>query len=168
MNTFLNGVIALIFSLVPAFGPEIITIKDDMGGVVREYNARWHQYRRSGALIRIEGGCASACARFMTLPRVCAMPNAEFFFHGLNRNGELDVARGRADSRDWETAKAFMLQEKYGAFGYAQTMTRPFKSRRVEPGVRIVYDSIWSNAPNDPPFEKYLGVKATVLIRACE
>lgn len=167
MNTFLNGLICLLFSLGPALSPEIITVKDDMGGVVREYNARWFAYRRSGALVKIDGACASACARFMTLPRVCAMPNAEFFFHGLNRGGELDVARGRSDSRDWETHKAFALQEKYGAFAYSQTMVRPYKSRRVEPGVRIVYDSIWEKS-EDPPYEKFLGVKGTVLIRPCE
>lgn len=96
------------------------------------------------------------------------MPGAEFFFHGLLRDNELDVKRGREDSRDWETAKAYALQDKYGAFEFTQYEQRPYKSRRMEPGVRIIYESIWSNAPHDPPYQKFLGVKGTMLIRPCE
>jgi hypothetical protein len=141
-----------------------IVIKNDNGGRVTEYNARWKQYSESSDQIVIDGSCTSACARFMTLPRVCATPQAYFYLHGITYGGgDVDRAAGVADSRQWESKIAFSIQQKYDAFGFGFENTPPRLEIPKEPGISIVYFYI----PSLNKYQKFLKVRATLFVRPC-
>ncbi|RYD47230.1 MAG: hypothetical protein EOP83_28345 [Verrucomicrobiaceae bacterium] len=143
---------------------EPIVIRNDNGGKVAEYNARWKQYSASTDQVVIDGSCTSACARFMTLPRVCATPQAYFYLHGITYGtGEVDRAAGVADSKQWESKIAFTIQQKYDAFGFGFEDRVKRKEIHKEPGISIVYFYI----PSMDKYQKFLKVKATLFVRPC-
>ena len=74
----------LLLALVTGAFAETIDVSDSRGGIVTEYNARWAEYGRQGAHVRIVGPCQSACTVLLAhIPRsnICVMPNASFGFH---------------------------------------------------------------------------------------
>lgn len=161
---------ALLFTLtllLPCAADNTVIIKQDEGGVVREYNQRWRSYQSSRTPVVIAGACISACARFMTLERVCATDQAYFYLHGVFREGSgVDRAAGIADSLQWESAKAVRLQQKYDSFSFGQVQSRPARVIRKEPGVAIVYLRA-DDGHGKPVYDQMLRVKATMLVRRC-
>jgi hypothetical protein len=141
-----------------------IIIRDDPGGRVNEYNARWKRYNESSDTVVIDGACTSACARFMTLRNACATPQAYFYLHGITYGTqEVDRAAGVADSRQWESARAFALQQRYDVFGFGFVKAPRNLVEVKQNGVEIVYFYI----PSAQMYQKFLKVKATLLVRAC-
>lgn len=62
----------------------LVIIKQDNGGVIRDYLQYYQTIRASGDEIRLDGGCYSACTIFTSvLPawQVCYTDNAELGFH---------------------------------------------------------------------------------------
>lgn len=158
---------ALLFTLYSStLAATPIVIKDDPGGKVLQYNDRWYRYEASGADIIIDGACASACARFMTLPKACATPQANFYLHGITYgDGKVDRESGVADSRRWESPAAFALQEKYNAFAFGFEK-HPRRLRfEVEPGVWIVHIRVPYMRRT---YQKFLRVRATLLMPTCK
>jgi hypothetical protein len=157
---------AALFCLFPTITMAgTVLIKDDPGGRVNEYNSRWQRYRDSQDTVMIDGACTSACARFMTLPKVCATPQAYFYLHGITYGtGEVDRAAGVADSRQWESPRAFSIQQRYDvfAFGFVQAPRKIVEAKA--PGIEVVHFYI----PAMKTYQKFLKVKATLLIPACK
>ncbi len=63
--------------------PPAIVIVDDRGGAAADYIRRTVEALRSGAEVRIDGPCLSACTLFLHLPprQVCVTPRAVLGFH---------------------------------------------------------------------------------------
>ena len=73
------------------------TIGNDRGGHVIKYALRMMKMRQSGANVKFNGRCDSACTLYLALPnsRTCATSNASFRFHlpsGTSQRG-VQVAR---------------------------------------------------------------------------
>ena len=68
--------------MLPAPAP-VVTIVQDLGGVVADYSARVSAYARRRVRVRIAGDCISACTLLTGLPkgRVCVTATATFQFH---------------------------------------------------------------------------------------
>jgi hypothetical protein len=58
-----------------------LTIRNDHGGFVSEYEARYDAMAARGEQARVMGVCNSACALVLARPNVCAGPRARFGFH---------------------------------------------------------------------------------------
>lgn len=71
--------------------PGAWVVKDDRGGLVWRYVARWEQARARGERVVIDGFCASSCTLVLAHDNYCATPNAVFAFHQVSysiwRNG---------------------------------------------------------------------------------
>lgn len=71
----------------PKKQPITHVISDDPGGIVAAYIAKYWEWNQNEDLVRIEGGCASACTLVLGLiepSRMCATRNAEFGFHSAS------------------------------------------------------------------------------------
>jgi hypothetical protein len=61
-----------------------VRIRDDSGGQIGEYLAKFRALRLSGERVEIDGVCASACTMLLgTIPRnrICVTPQAVLEFH---------------------------------------------------------------------------------------
>jgi len=85
---------ALPSSLKSMMTTEHVVLKD-LGGEIYSKMDFYHNLRRSGDSLRIEGLCASACTFFLGLmpsEKVCATPSALFGFHGVYKtNGIITI-----------------------------------------------------------------------------
>jgi hypothetical protein len=86
--------LAFLFLAAPAHAAEPYTITFDGGGEIGEFVTRYTQLRTTGASVRIDGMCLSACAIVTSMPadRVCITPSAVLGFHSAfeinRRTGE--------------------------------------------------------------------------------
>lgn len=83
--TFARFILPLMFLLaaLPARA-ETITVSDNHGGPVAEYNARWAGLAARGVDVRVVGPCQSACTVLLghiPADRICVTPQASFGFH---------------------------------------------------------------------------------------
>lgn len=64
-------------------------IHNDYGGRVDEYVAKYSQYIGTREKFHVSGVCASSCTIVLMFERdrVCTTPDAEWWFHGVLRNG---------------------------------------------------------------------------------
>jgi hypothetical protein len=157
---------AALLTLVPAFAlADTVFIGNDMGGEVDQYTARWKRYSTNGDTVVIDGDCVSACARFVSLPKVCAIPGAHFYFHGITVGDKhaLDVPASIRDSAQWETRKAFLLQQRFGAFAFGRVKSVTRVTYRVADGVWVTHIFI----PSENLWMKFLKVDATKLVPTC-
>ena len=63
---------------------ETISVIDNHGGSVPEYNQRWAELGKRGVSVRISGPCQSACTVLLShIPRnkICVTPAAAMGFH---------------------------------------------------------------------------------------
>lgn len=83
--SYRNLVVAALFLL--SAGPasaETITVSDNHGGSVAQYNQRWAGLAARGVSVKVVGPCQSACTVLLGhIPRskICVTPNASFGFH---------------------------------------------------------------------------------------
>jgi hypothetical protein len=76
------AMLLLIMSMASAFAT--VRIRDDRGGQIGEYFARYQALRVSGEQVVIDGTCASACTMLLgAVPRnrICVTPRAALAFH---------------------------------------------------------------------------------------
>jgi hypothetical protein len=73
-------VLLMLLLALPARA-ETVVVRNDYGGNVLAYQARWKELAEAD-LVRIEGRCDSACTMFISLPNVCIGRGALFGFHG--------------------------------------------------------------------------------------
>jgi hypothetical protein len=66
-----------------------VTIVEDGGGLIDQYEAKAAELYFAGSRVRIDGLCASACTFVLKLPRdrVCVTPRAKLWFHQGWREG---------------------------------------------------------------------------------
>lgn len=76
--------LVLAFCLIAAVAPQAnaMTVRQDLGGSVRERFVQVEQLSRSGAQVRIVGTCISACTLLLGVPNACVAPSARLGFHG--------------------------------------------------------------------------------------
>jgi hypothetical protein len=81
-----------------------VLIREDGGGKMEDYTARFQQVRQSGESVVIDGPCLSACTMVLGIvprDRVCATPNAVLGFHGAwvfdDAGGRVASASGTRD-----------------------------------------------------------------------
>ena len=75
------GIVSAALSVTPAFAT--VLIKDDYGGKMVDYRARFQQIRRSGEPVVIDGICMSACTMILgivPLDHSCVTPRAVLGF----------------------------------------------------------------------------------------
>ncbi len=82
----LRGILAATFCALTISNPansEIITIKDDSGGIILDYAIKLAAYREDGDNIQFVGRCDSACTLLLAMPsaQACITKNAYFRFH---------------------------------------------------------------------------------------
>lgn len=68
----------------PAAAAQTISVSDNHGGSVAEYDRRWAKLGAEGVSVRIVGPCQSACTVLLGhIPRarICVTPQASFGFH---------------------------------------------------------------------------------------
>lgn len=63
----------------------VVHITDDPGGFVSDRIEHIDALRESGALVVIDGKCASACTLYLVLDKTCITKSARLGFHGLAR-----------------------------------------------------------------------------------
>jgi hypothetical protein len=66
--------------LVPPPLPAPVIVTKDVGGFVRDYQARTEEYRTSNREVRLHE-CRSACTLALSLPNVCVYPDSILKFH---------------------------------------------------------------------------------------
>lgn len=159
---------ALLVALLPACSSaETVVITNDGGGYIDAYNQRAALYRNAGTKVVIDGECMSACARYMSLPKVCTTPKGRFWLHGgTDDNGNLHPQSSREDSLLNETPKAVALQDRYGVYRYGTVKKRP-KALVVplEPGVERVYEAVKTR--RGTVWQVWLRVRADKLVPRC-
>ena len=95
-----------------------ITIRNDGGGLVRDYVIKANLAQLRGDKVRISGWCASACTAYLGNTNTCVTPSATFGFHGPsggtaaeNRRAAETLARNLpAVLRTWYLREAAQLQ----------------------------------------------------------
>lgn len=73
------------------FTEDTIYVLRDSGGFVGEYRVRRDKWEGADVKVQVNGLCKSACTFYLTLPKLCATPEAEFWFHApftMGENGE--------------------------------------------------------------------------------
>lgn len=87
-------ILALCLLATPALAADpvyrIAVTREDPGGNVFDYLAKYRNWYHQEATVRVEGECDSACTLvlgMMPLDRICATANAEFGFHAAARDG---------------------------------------------------------------------------------
>jgi len=94
MRAHLFAATVLSAALAAPSARATVLIKDDNGGLMEDYVARFQPVRESGEPVIIDGACLSACTMVLGLvPRhqVCATPNAILGFHAawqFNKSGD--------------------------------------------------------------------------------
>lgn len=94
MRAYLFAATVLTVALTTTAARATVLIKDDNGGLMEDYVARFQPVRESGEPVVIDGACLSACTMLLGLvPRhqVCATPNATLGFHAawqFNKSGD--------------------------------------------------------------------------------
>lgn len=73
---------AMTFNTAAYAGGGVQIIHYDMGGSVEQRIHEVERLRASGAWVRIEGTCVSACTLYLGLANSCVAPNARLGFHG--------------------------------------------------------------------------------------
>jgi hypothetical protein len=85
MAAYSKGLIALLMVSVAcsSFAASVhsATIRDDRGGMIRNYLNRWADYKASPKMLRLDGPCISACTMFTSLPNVCITERVVLGFH---------------------------------------------------------------------------------------
>jgi hypothetical protein len=107
------GAICLWMLMAASAQAETIRVRSDHGGFVQDYAAVWGAVAASGANVRIEGVCNSACTIFLGIvppDRVCVTRNASLGFHVAAR-----WFPGEPDTPD-QAATAEMVREFYPAW----------------------------------------------------
>jgi hypothetical protein len=158
------AVLAVVSTSSPA--RERVVITYDGGGRVAEYNRKWAEYARSHTRVVVDGRCISACARYMSLPSVCATTRGYFYLHGVTYENVVYRQDGIEDSRKYDTARGFALESRYDTFSMGVVPTRPARVVALEPGISKVYHSI--SESGGPPYQVFLRVKATLLVPPCQ
>src|SRR5260370_2340911 len=75
---------AILWALTVTSAFAMVVLRDDKGGKMEQYTARFQQMRNSGETVAIDGTCLSACTMVLglvPLNRVCATPKAVLGFH---------------------------------------------------------------------------------------
>jgi hypothetical protein len=93
---FAAAILALTLSI--ASSSATVLIREDGGGRMEDYTARFQQVRQSGEFVVIDGPCLSACTMVLGIvppDRLCATSNAVLGFHGA---WVFDEAGGRVPS----------------------------------------------------------------------
>src|ERR1700687_2694197 len=83
-----------VVAAMPATAAAEVRIKDDHGGNIGEYWARYTALRNSGDQVMIDGTCSSACTLVLGLvpsERICVTRNASLGFHAAWRPGVLGL-----------------------------------------------------------------------------
>jgi hypothetical protein len=160
------ALLLILYAIITPVSASTVQITADYGGQVSDYIRRWKEYNLNRTHVIIDGMCASACARYMTLPNVCATSRGWFYFHGMTgSDGRLMLQESIDDSMTWETRKAVALERKYGAFAFHIVKTPPAKlSVRKEDGVYIVH---LRPPSGEDYFQKFLKVRANKLVPRC-
>ena len=90
------------WSVTPASAT--VVLRDDSGGKMEEYTARFQQVRNSGETVVIDGTCLSACTMVLGLVprnRICTTENAVLGFHAAwmydNAGNRIASASGTRD-----------------------------------------------------------------------
>lgn len=89
----LSALLAIV-AAIPATASAVVRIKDDHGGNIGEYWARYTALRNSGDQVMIDGTCSSACTLVLGLvpsERICVTRNASLGFHAAWRPGVLGL-----------------------------------------------------------------------------
>lgn len=82
----------ILFStgLYTAFAaPSAVTITNNRGGDVAEWQAAVKNWRANDTQIIVAGLCNSACTMVLALPKTCVTPDAVMGFHGASAKGPL-------------------------------------------------------------------------------
>ncbi|MFT6527196.1 MAG: hypothetical protein ACJAYH_000755 [Celeribacter sp.] len=86
--TLLSGVSVAAMPLQTG-ASDVIVIRNDRGGSVRERFTEIRQIAKTGRKVEIRGQhCMSSCTMFLALARVCVDPRTVFHFHGPHRFGQ--------------------------------------------------------------------------------
>ena len=84
MSVVKSSLCAVVMSLIaaPVARAEVVTIREDRGGPVVTYIDHVAQLSKSGAEVRIEGLCLSACTLYLGAKNICIGEEAKLGFHG--------------------------------------------------------------------------------------
>ena len=79
----------LAVSFSPALSaPRVHIIRDDPGGYVMQYIAKYARWFSHGDSVKVDGECASACTMVVVATaHVCATKRARFLFHSASLDG---------------------------------------------------------------------------------
>lgn len=69
--------------------PGAVTITNNRGGDVAEWQAAVETWRANDTQIIVAGRCNSACTMVLALPKTCVTPDAVMGFHGASAKGPL-------------------------------------------------------------------------------
>lgn len=158
--------IFLTLLLATPLSARTLVITDDQGGSIADYNQRYQDLQSNHVQVVFDGACVSACTRFMTLPDACATRRATFWFHGVQKDGALDVEAGKQDSWRWDTPAAWALETRYNTFAMGFLSARPAAVLPQEHGVDKIYVALRSR-DGAPRFQEFLRVKASLLVPSC-
>src|SRR5271157_5355125 len=67
----------LLLLLATGFASAATVIRNDHGGVIREYAARFAAIGHRHERLVIDGACFSACTMALSVPGMCVMPRAK-------------------------------------------------------------------------------------------
>lgn len=81
LSKITRALMPCVLGLSLAGGAEALVIRNDSGGVVRQYQRNVDLAIITGEPIRIEGWCASACTLYLSSPQACVTPQATLAFH---------------------------------------------------------------------------------------
>jgi hypothetical protein len=74
----------VVATMLALAGCNSVQIKDDSGGVIRAYEARYKRLESSGAKVELSGTVASAATIYVGLKNACTYRDTEFKFHGAS------------------------------------------------------------------------------------
>ena len=57
-------------------------VQNDYGGAIPKYQKKYEHLKKSSTKVTLCGNIGSAATIFVSLPNVCACPEAKFLFHG--------------------------------------------------------------------------------------
>lgn len=101
---------------------EILEIKNDRGGKLRDQAHRLQRLRQTGQPVWIVGDvCYSTCTMYLGLPQTCVSPRTQFGFHAPTEYGRrLDPATFETASRIIMSHYPPVLHDWYMAYGRHQ------------------------------------------------
>lgn len=102
---------------------KLLIVRNSQGGSVELFETAMIEADRSGATVRIEGPCHSACTVLLSAKKVCVAKAAVIGVHGASRAGKVDIALTKKWARKYHPPRLRRWAESVGAYGSPQMTT---------------------------------------------